>query len=64
MRALTGPLAATVLLPGYYDGDLENLKMWRNAARGVPRVTGFLYTTWENKYDLLEAYGKILLSKE
>lgn len=28
--------------------------------RGVPKVIGFMYTTWENKYDLLEAYGKAL----
>jgi hypothetical protein len=26
----------------------------------VPKVFGFMYTTWDNKYDLLEAYGKAL----
>ncbi len=52
------------VIAGYYDGGLDNLKTWRKAARGVPRVTGFLYTTWENRYDLLEAYGKVLLGKE
>jgi hypothetical protein len=52
------------VIAGYYDGGLENLQMWRKAARGVPRVGGFLYTTWENKYDLLEAYGMLLLGKE
>jgi hypothetical protein len=49
------------LIAGYYDGDLDNFKQWQAAAKGIPRVTGFMYTTWQNKYDHLEAYGKALL---
>jgi hypothetical protein len=45
---------------GYYDTDLENLRKWETAARGVPQVEGFMYTTWENKYEMLEAYGKAM----
>jgi hypothetical protein len=50
------------IIAGYYDTDLGNLKTWNAAARGVPRVTGFLYTTWQQKYDDLEAYGRELRS--
>lgn len=48
------------IIAGYYDGDLNDFKKWREAAKGVPNVTGFMYTTWENKYGLLEAYGKAM----
>ncbi len=48
------------IIAGYYDGGLDNLSQWSAAAGGVPKVIGFMYTTWENKYDLLEAYGKAL----
>jgi len=34
------------------------------AAKGLPKVSGFMYTTWQNKYDLLEDYGKAMLGKE
>jgi hypothetical protein len=52
------------IIAGYYDGDLENFRRWDAAARGVPGVRGFLYTTWRHRYDHLEAYGKALLGKE
>jgi hypothetical protein len=48
------------ILAGYYDDGLENFRKWDAAAQGVPRVIGFMYTTWDDKYDLLEAYGKAL----
>jgi hypothetical protein len=49
------------IIAGYYDGDnLDNLKKWEAAAKNVKGVTGFMYTTWQHKYDLLEAYGKSL----
>ncbi len=52
------------VIAGYYDGDLANFKKWEAAARGVPGVTGFMYTTWQRKYDHLEAYGKAMLGQE
>jgi hypothetical protein len=53
------------IIAGYYDGkDLDNFKKWDAAARGVPKVTGFMYTTWDHKYELLEAYGKAMLGRE
>jgi hypothetical protein len=46
------------VIAGYYDGDnLDNLRRWNRAVDGVPRVIGFLYTTWQRKYDQLESYG-------
>jgi len=47
------------VLAGYYDGD-DNFKTWDDAARGVPKVEGFMYTTWQARYDDLERYGKLL----
>jgi hypothetical protein len=52
------------ILAGYYDGGLDNLRKWQTAAQGIPRARGFLYTTWEGNYSLLEAYGKALLGKD
>jgi hypothetical protein len=52
-------------IAGYYDGDnLDNLRKWNKAVNGVPRVTGFLYTTWQRKYDQLEAYGAAIGGKK
>ncbi|MDG3006374.1 hypothetical protein [Paludisphaera mucosa] len=47
------------VLAGYYDGD-DNFSTWNAAARGVPKVDGFMYTTWQNRYDDLERYGRLL----
>jgi hypothetical protein len=55
----------TQVIAGYYDGsNLDNFHKWTTAAKDVPRVTGFMYTTWQHKYDLLEAYGKAMLGRE
>lgn len=51
------------VVAGYYDSD-DNFASWDAAARGVPGVTGFMYTTWQNRYDDLERYGKALARKE
>jgi hypothetical protein len=52
------------VLAGYYDSGLDNLRQWETAARGVPKVIGFMFTTWQNRYQDLEAYGKALGGKE
>ncbi|OAI55171.1 hypothetical protein AYO44_00210 [Planctomycetaceae bacterium SCGC AG-212-F19] len=53
------------VIAGYYDGaNLDNFKKWDAAAKDMPNVTGFMYTTWQHKYDLLEAYGKAMLGRE
>jgi len=48
------------VIAGYYDSD-DNWKTWDAAARGVPGVIGFMYTTWQNRYDDLERYGRALI---
>jgi hypothetical protein len=54
----------TQIIAGYYDSGLENFKNWDATARGVPKVDGFMYTTWMAKYGDLEAYGKAMRGKE
>jgi len=45
----------------YYDGDdLENIKEWLASIREMPNHRGIMYTTWMNKYDLLEGYGELV----
>jgi hypothetical protein len=51
----------TQLIAGYYDvDDLSGFTAWDAAVRGIPKVNGFMYTTWGSKYGLLEAYGKAI----
>jgi hypothetical protein len=52
------------VIAGYYDSDLGNFRQWDAAARGVPKVTGFMYTTWTQNYNHLEAYGRAIGGKE
>lgn len=49
------------VIAGYYDGDdLTNFQRWDAAARPVKGVVGFMYTTWQAKYSLLERYGEAM----
>lgn len=47
------------LLAGYYDED-DNYTLWDEASRGVPRIFGFMYTTWQARYDDLARYGRAM----
>lgn len=51
------------VIAGYYDADIGNLRRWEEAAKGVPGVRGFMYTTWAQQYGHLEEYGKALAGK-
>ncbi len=54
-------LGHSQLIAGYYDADdLTNFQKWDSAARPVKGVSGFMYTTWQSKYNLLEKYGEAL----
>jgi hypothetical protein len=33
------------IIAGYYDGDLRNFHKWNAAAKNIPTVRGFMYTT-------------------
>lgn len=51
------------ILAGYYDSSIDNFKRWDLAARGIQNIRGFLYTTWENNYQLLEEFGRAMSGK-
>lgn len=52
------------IIAGYYDSGIDNFRRWNAAAKSEPSATGFMYTTWEHRYDDLEAYGKALRESE
>jgi hypothetical protein len=48
----------------YYDSDnLDNPKDWLGALDDTPNAQGIMYTTWQNKYDLLPDFGRLLQSQ-
>lgn len=47
------------VIAGYYDGRPEQVRQWKAAAAKVKGVVGIMYTTWERKYDDLEAFARI-----
>jgi hypothetical protein len=46
------------LLAGYYDSKPERIRDWLADAEAIPNVTGVMYTTWEHRYDDLEAFAR------
>ncbi|MBN2449445.1 MAG: hypothetical protein JXR77_03595 [Lentisphaeria bacterium] len=57
--AFFGDLGFPTLAAAYYDGDdMENIQGWIEAIRHAPANRGILYTTWQNKYDLLAPFGQ------
>ena len=54
-------LGFKTLAGAYYDGDtLENPKGWLEALDRTPAAIGIMYTTWQNKYDLLAPFGDLV----
>ncbi len=50
------------VIAGYYDvDDLSGFTDWDAKVKGVPNVIGFMYTTWQQKYGLLDEYGKAMI---
>jgi hypothetical protein len=48
------------ILSGYYDSD-ENgdaITNWQSKTKSVPGIAGAMYTTWEDRYDAMDAWGK------
>ncbi|MDH7514274.1 MAG: glycoside hydrolase family 20 zincin-like fold domain-containing protein [Bacteroidota bacterium] len=41
----------------YYDQDENNIRRWKEWTRETPAFRGMMYTTWQAKYDHLEAFG-------
>ena len=49
------------LAGAYYDGDtLENPRGWLDVLDTTPQAVGIMYTTWQNKYDLLGSFGDLV----
>jgi hypothetical protein len=45
----------------YYDGDtLDNPRGWLEELRKTPNAQGICYTTWQNKYELLADFGRLV----
>lgn len=54
-------LGFRTLAGAYYDGDtLENPKGWLEALAQTPSALGIMYTTWQNKYELLGPFGDLV----
>lgn len=48
------------ILSGYYDSDRngDTIAEWRANTAGVPGIVGAMYTTWEDRYDAMDAWAK------
>ena len=54
-------LGYRTLAGAYYDADdLKNPQAWLESLRRTRGAVGIMYTTWENKYQLLPAFGDLL----
>jgi hypothetical protein len=47
------------ILAGYYDGAPEQIKQWLASAANIKGIVGVMYTTWQGKYDDLEAFAAL-----
>lgn len=47
------------LFAGYYDGDPRTIRTWLDDAKRLGiAVDGVMYTTWQNRYEDLEAFAR------
>ena len=54
-------LGFKTLAGAYYDADtLENPKGWLESLARTPGAVGIMYTTWQNKYELLGPFGDLV----
>ena len=44
---------------GYYDGRVEDMRAALPLLDRTPRVTALMYTTWQDRYDDMEAFAKL-----
>lgn len=47
-----------VLIAGYYDGPTGQIRPWLDAVPAKADFRGVMYTTWQKKYEELEAFGE------
>jgi len=48
------------IIAGYYDHAPDQIVEWLTAAKGLPGISGAMYTTWESKYDDLEKFASLV----
>ena len=46
------------VLAGYYDGEPAQVKKWLGSASKVKGIIGVMYTTWQSRFDDLEAFAR------
>ena len=48
------------ILSGYYDSDEDgnSIAEWQRNTESVPGIVGAMYTTWEDKYDAMDAWAR------
>ncbi|MCX6929276.1 MAG: carbohydrate binding domain-containing protein, partial [Verrucomicrobia bacterium] len=48
------------VLSGYYDGDKTGAAIaeWQRSTESVTGIVGAMYTTWEDKYDAMDAWAR------
>jgi hypothetical protein len=68
-RALSLPffskLGFRTIAGAYYDADtLDNPRGWLEELQKTPNAQGIVYTTWQNKYALLEEFAKLVSGKQ
>lgn len=68
-RALSLPffskLGFRTMAGAYYDADtLDNPRGWLEELQKTPNAQGIVYTTWQNKYALLEEFAKLVSGKQ
>lgn len=52
------------ILAGYYDGQPESIRDWLRDASPFTGIVGVMYTTWQSKYDDLEAFAEAAWGKK
>jgi hypothetical protein len=54
-------LGFRTLAGAYYDADtLDNPRGWLEELGRTPNAQGIMYTTWQNKFQLLADFGKLV----
>lgn len=58
-------LGFKTIAAAYYDDDtLDNPKGWLAAMDKTPNTQGIIYTTWQNKYELLAPFSDLVAGKK
>ena len=48
------------MIAAYYDSDVQsNARMWKEAIKEIPDISGVMYTTWQNDYSNLEKFASV-----